>query len=234
MKIKIAVLEDNPQDFEQILSTLKKWAQRTEHLVEINRFKDEKIIDRFKHDNYNLLFADIDLQKTCQNSGLNICKKLRENGYSQEIIFLTAFSEYVFDGYDVRALNYLIKPVSDDTISLVMKKYITIHENKYYYLQDRSILIQIRINDIIYIQKEGHCILFHTQSDDYYERGSLSNILTQLPSYFFQCHKSCIINIHHVLSIKGYTIYLSDNSTQSIGRNYLSNIRNALLDLSRL
>ena len=71
----------------------------------------------------DLFFSDIELN--CNNSftGIDACKQLRESGYTGIIIFLTAFKEYVFDGYDVQAFNYLLKPINYGTINNCLDKF---------------------------------------------------------------------------------------------------------------
>lgn len=233
MNLEIAILEDNDLDFSHLLSILNEWRHNTENNTKITRFKDETIITAFEHNNYDILFADIELKTTKNHTGISICELLRNRGFNNEIIFLTAFSEYVFQGYTVRAFNYLVKPISLEILTSCLKRYINYHTGDCYCLQDRSSLLQIRYGEILYIQKQGHNISFHTQKNIYYERSTLNKIIKALPPYFLQCHKSCIINITHVQSILGNTAHLSDGSTQTIGRSYLTEIRNALLDLSQ-
>lgn len=60
-------------------------------------------------------FLDIQMG---QMNGIEVAKRLRESGYQGIIVFLTAFREYVFRGYEVRALNYLLKPVKENTFSV--------------------------------------------------------------------------------------------------------------------
>ena len=69
-------------------------------------------------------YSDIELKNADTNipaddhikNGIDICTQLRKNGYQGDIIFLTAFREYVFDGYQAQAINYLLKPVSPEAI----------------------------------------------------------------------------------------------------------------------
>lgn len=234
MNLRIAILEDNDTDFTYLSSTLKKWEQNTENLIDITRFKDESIIKTLMDENYDIIFADIELKTAKNHTGITICEEIRKNGFENEIIFLTAFSEYVFQGYNVRAFNYFVKPISLEVLSSCMKRYLNFHAGDYYCLQDRSALMQIRYNNILYIKKQGHNVLIHTCNNTYYERATLNNILKKLPQQFKMCHKSCIINLSHVQSIVGSEIQLSNSDKQIIGRSYLSEIRNALLDLSQL
>lgn len=232
MHIEIAILEDNDFDYEYLCSILNEWSIHTDNYINVTRFKDEKIIDAFISKSYDLLFADIELKTAHLKNGIKICEKLRQQGYSNEIIFLTAFSEYVFEGYNVMAFNYLVKPLSNENLYSCMKRYITLHTKDYYCIKDRAFLTQLSYNEIIYIKKQNHNILLHTKNKDYLERTTLSSIKQKVPSFFIQCHKSCILNIQHVRSIKGTEVFLSDSTCIITGRNYLADIRNALLDLT--
>lgn len=233
MKIDIAILEDNDQDFSYLSSLLTDWSYHTDNSISITRFQDTNIIRDFTINSYDLLFADIELKDAGAETGISICEKLRANGFNNEILFLTSFKEYVFDGYNVRAFNYLIKPITIEKLSACMKRFLEFHTKNYYQLQDRSILIQIKFNDILYITKEGNNALIHTQKEIYYERTSLSKIMDKLTHTFIQCHKSSIVNLSHVNSLYGSEILLTDGTRITVGRNYLTQIRNALLDYSK-
>lgn len=233
MKIDIAILEDQEPDFLYLSSLLTAWSHHTDKLITITRFKDTEIIQDFKINNYDLLFADIELKGVADETGISICKKLRANGFNNEILFLTAFKEYVFDGYGVRAFNYLVKPLTIEMLSSCMKHFLELHTKKYYHLQDRSVLVRLKFNDIMYITKEGNNALIHTQNKTYYERTSLSNMTDKLTHTFIQCHKSCIINLSHINSLSGHEIILTDGTKINVGRNYLNQVRDALLDYSK-
>jgi DNA-binding LytR/AlgR family response regulator len=233
MKINIAILEDNDQDFSYLSSLLTDWSCHNDNSITITRFQDSYIIHDFTINNYDLLFADIELKEAGSETGISICEKLRTYGFNNEILFLTAFKEYVFDGYNVRAFNYLVKPVTLEKLSECMRRFLELHTKTYYHLQDRSIIIQIKFSDILYITKESNNALIHTRNEIYYERTSLSEIMGKLTHAFIQCHKSCIVNLSHVNSLSGYEILLTNGTRLTVGRNYLTKIRNALLDYSK-
>lgn len=233
LKIDIAILEDNEQDFLYLSSLLIDWSKHTDNHITITRYEDTRIIQDFTMHNYDLLFADIELKGAGNTTGISICENLRAGGFNNEILFLTAFKEYVFDGYNVRAFNYLVKPITTEKLSACMKRFLEFHSKNYYSLHDRSILIQLRINDIMYITKERNNAIIHTQNETYYERISLSNIMAKLTYPFIQCHKSNIVNLSHVNCLSGTTLLLTDGTIITVGRNYLTQVRNALLDYSK-
>lgn len=234
MNINIAILEDNRQDYETLRDNLLNWGTLSGNIINISWFISAKqIYEKFNIESFDILFCDIELKTSNCTTGMEICVNLRKNGYSGEIIFLTAFSEYVFEGYNVNAFNYLLKPIEVEKLCVCMNHYSSLHTYDYYYYHKGNDVIKIPYNDIVYFLKENHYVIIQLSNTLYAERITLSEIEKRLPTFFQRCHKSCIINMLHVHSIIGNILYLSNNKTQTIGRNYLDKIRKYLIDLSQ-
>ena len=98
MNINIAILEDNRQDYETLRDNLLNWGTLSGNIINISWFISAKqIYEKFNIESFDILFCDIELKTSNCTTGMEICVNLRKNGYSGEIIFLTAFSEYVFE-----------------------------------------------------------------------------------------------------------------------------------------
>ena len=217
MIINITILEDNKSDFITLSDSIKKWAANTGILINIiwlNSYK--KFIKSLPTLKCDLFFSDIELN--CNNSftGIDACKQLRESGYTGIIIFLTAFKEYVFDGYDVQAFNYLLKPINYVTINNCLDKFIHLFSREFYYYHKGNDIISIPYNDIMYIEKNGHDV-----------------ISKRLPVFFIRAHKSYIVNINKVLSLRINELFLPNNVTIPVSRSYLTNIKKKLLEIAR-
>lgn len=231
MNMEIVILEDSQQDYLALATLLKRWEHATGNHVNIIWNKNEtEILDSFHHRKIDIIFSDVELNE--QIVGFDICKKLRQDGYHGEIIFLTSHKEYVFQGYDVQALNYLIKPITNHKLSPCLKKYVTLHTSTFCCIHSGNDLIRFPYHSIISVRKDHHDAIIQTEDQLYYERTTLAEIEKKLPPYFLRCHKSCIINIMHVNSIIGNTLFLSNKETQTIGRNFLPTIRKAFLESS--
>lgn len=246
MNIQIAILEDKKQDYEQLATHLKKWAYTQGHIIKIYWFCNvNDILSSSQITNCQILFSDIELKTNTSNNmhtldsnsypvsnGIAACISLRNTGYIGEIVFLTAFKEYVFEGYDVQALNYLLKPIQESSLYKCLDKYITLHCSDYYYYHKKDNIIQIPYNNIVSISRDGHDCIIQTIDNIHIERAALKDFETRLPAQFLRCHKSCIINIFHIKSLSGTTLKLSNNQTQSVGRIYLDNVRKYLIKLA--
>lgn len=237
MNFKIAILEDRKSEYESIARSIQKWAAEYGHTVSITWYSSgEKLLMDHTVMETQILFSDIELtpnQPDAENNGLKTCFTLRERGYTGEIIFLTAFREYVFEGYHVQAFQYLVKPVAFETLVNCLCRYAALHGTQYFFYQTETEMIQIPYRDILSISKDGHDVIIQTTTALYTKRGSLQEIEADLPAQFVRCHRSCIVNMIHVKSVSGYELRLSTGLKQSIGRNYLSEIRHAFAQMAK-
>ena len=234
MNLNIAILEDNEQDFQLLEHNLKQWCSISKNVINVSWFpSEENIYEEFKSKNFDILFSDIELNTSVRITGMEICAKLRKNGYAGEIIFLTAFSEYVFEGYNVNAFNYLLKPIILDNLLACMNRYSALHMSDYYYYHKGTEIIKLPYNNILFFLKDNHDVIIQLLTGIYTERVTLNEIENHLPAVFQRCHRSCIINMLHVRSLVANTIYFSNNSTQTIGRKYLEPVRKKLIELSQ-
>ncbi|MBO5260766.1 MAG: response regulator transcription factor [Coprococcus sp.] len=243
MIIRIAILEDNETHTTELIEFLNNWGNQNKHTLIIKCYStandiinDESVLC------FKLIFSDIELvekaimtdeKRSVSPNGIEVCIQLRKKGFKGDIIFLTSFKEYVFDGYQVKATNFLLKPVTYETIEKCLDNYALLHQADYYYIHKDKNIIQISYNDIISISKLGHDCCIDTMSGVYAERTSLQDIEKHLPSQFVRCHKSCIINMNYVTSLSGYTIRLSNKQIQLVGRAYYDNVKSKLLEMVR-
>lgn len=236
MNLKIAILEDKKNDYIRLSDKLQTWADLRGHELEICWFPGkEEILSCKQITDFSILFSDIELYSNAEQTtanGILVCTTLRQRGFSGEIIFLTAFKEYVFDGYNVQAFNYLLKPIAEAPLYNCMDRYCSIHFSDYYYLQTKEEVLQIPYSDIVAISRDGHDCILQTLHTIYVERNTLKNYEKKLPPYFIRCHKSCIINSFHIKALSGNQLSLSNNRFQPVGRLYLEDVRRTLIQLA--
>lgn len=237
-KLQIIILEDNDFEYQNTKQILEQYAVSYHCDFSITRCKNEtELLDTYKSMTFDILFADIEL-KSSQNpsdiqSGITICQKLRTMGYPGEIFFLTNFKEYVFDGYEVHALNYLLKPITYTVFEKCMIQYNDLHSQDFYLYRNNQDYLKIKYSDIIRFTKEKNYILIQTTTQVYTERKLLDDILSLLPKNFIRCHKSCIVNMNHVQSLIKNQLHLSNNTWQPVGRTHLQNIRSYMTNLAK-
>lgn len=155
---------------------------------------------------------DIQLQPDVPSAitGMDIAKKLRLSGFDNDIIFITSYQEYVFEGYNVNAFNFLLKPIQTDKLYPVLNSLIEKYSDKQYVFKNRQSIVSIPYANIITITSNLHEINIMTSNDTYTDRSSLETIADTPAKIICQCHKTCIVNLSHISKIEKNTIFLSN------------------------
>lgn len=234
MKITAAILEDNIFFANQLKTLILHWADNNSHNFDIdifNTIESMTSININKH-HYDVIFMDIQLQSDIPSTttGIDIAKKLRLSGFNNDIIFITSYHEYVFEGYNVNAFNFLLKPIKKETLYPVLNSLIEKHIDKQYVLKTKQAIESIPYANIITITSNLHEINIMTADETYTERNSLNSIASELPKLFVRCHKTCIVNLSHITKIEKNIISLSNHKLQTIGRKYLNTLKNNYLN----
>ena len=148
--------------------------------------------------------------------------------HPNEESFLTAFREYVFRGYEVRALNYLLKPVKENTLFLCLDEIAKELSNNTYIYRNKQEIVSIPYADILTFSSRLHYVDILTVDGKCYEQMStLNKIIVHLPSEFIRTHRSYIVNMAHIYRITSGTIELSNHLTTQIARSYSKDVISA-------
>ena len=220
MNIKITIIEDKEDERVQLVNALLNWTQCKNVTLNIEYFcNGENYFASNKTDENDLYILDIQLHGL---NGIQIAQKMRARGYNGIILFLSAFKEYVFQGYDVHALHYLLKPIVQEQLDKCLDDVCTQLSTEYFLFRNGNEKLQLPFNEIICFSSRDHFVDITTTKKEVYSiRQTLKNILPFLPQNFIQCHRCYIINMRYITSIdKESTIMLPNNKTISIGRNY--------------
>ncbi len=221
-KIKCIIVDDEPVA-RDILQLLLKQIMGIE-VLEYCKNALEAMTALEKH-TVDLIFLDINMPDI---SGLALAQSLPK---STKIIFTTAYREYAIDGFDLQAVDYLLKPISLDRLRQAILKYrsenTTSPDSNYSnrdYLIVRSDRKMVKVNwdDILYIESLSDYVKLHTPSKMILTRDTISNIETKLPSkLFIRIHRSFIVSVSH---ISGYTNEYVEigNKQLTISRSYRS------------
>ncbi|GAA0106744.1 two-component system response regulator RgaR [Paraclostridium sordellii] len=169
----------------------------------------ECLLENYPKD-LNILIMDIQMKRM---NGMDTARKIREFDEDLEIIFMTSFSEFMQDGYEVKAYRYILKPIIKKNFSKnilacideIMKK-----RNNYLTINVKNYVDRIKIDSIIYIETNRPNLLIYTSDSIYTTKMSISKMENILCGYgFFRCHNSFIINLKLVDSMNGNTVIVN-------------------------
>ena len=146
-------------------------------------------------------------------NGLDGAKKLRELGDDTSLIFVTTMARMASMGYEVDALDFMIKPIEYPSFALkmnrIMKK-IKKASLKKITIKNKDEVITLDEKDIIYVEIKDHILIYHTLDKNYRTYGSMKNATSLLSEkIFFKCNSCYLVNMSYVEGIKGYSLFVN-------------------------
>lgn len=162
-------------------------------------------------------------------NGLEAAKRL---SHKSCIIFITSYKEYALGAFEVDAVHYLIKPVSDERLYLALDRAMSRMEqagHKALALSKAGKTQVIPIHDILYGEVFNHQVCIHTEREVYEYSGTLDGLEKELDECFFRCHRSYIINISKVVGREEGMAMLSNGDKIFISRRKQSEFMRKLL-----
>ena len=229
--LKIAICEDEKKERELIKNYLINILNEINISYEILIFNSgEELFNNYPKD-IDIFLLDILMDKL---NGMDTARKIRTLDNKAEIIFITSLIEYALEGYEVRAYRYLIKPVKyqnlkENIINCI--KEIDI-KNKYIIIKEQGNRIKLDISEITYIEVQKENITIHTLNQIYETKGTMNNLEKEINcSRFYRCHKSFLVNLEHIKSIKQYTAILENSEEVPVSRYRFKETKDKFFDL---
>lgn len=168
--------------------------------------KPNDILNYIDNNKYDVLILDIDLKSDI--TGLALASYIRKTNKKAYIIFTTAHLEYTMVAYKYKTFDFLAKPITIERLEeTILRLYDDIYSDSFNFFEINKNNF-IRSDDIFYIQKNGKKAIFKTKEKNYEVYCSFSNILNNLPSNFIRCHKSFIVNLDKISSIKSNNLII--------------------------
>lgn len=205
-KLKCFVVDDEELARALLESYIAKldfleWAGSAEGPVEAMNLMRETQVD--------LLFLDIQMPEI---KGTDFAKMLPS---STQIIFTTAYSEYALEGFELNALDYLLKPITFERFLQAVNKVRPTTENK---TNEGTITVKsgydlhkLKYTDIMYVESDSEYVNYHTTEKKIMSNQSLKALEKILPSsLFIRVHRSYIVNRAMVTGLKGRDLLLGD------------------------
>lgn len=231
MKIKCVVIDDEPLARKGI----KEYIADVDFFQLIGDFDAPlKANDLISNGAAQLLFLDIQMPKI---SGLDFFKTLKQ---PPPVIFTTAFPQYALEGFEVNALDYLVKPVSFERFlkaALKAKEFYEIRETNlneanasdHFFIKAENKLVKIQFDEILYVEALQNYVLIHTIGKKYMTYLTFKSVEEYLPgSQFLKVHKSYIVAVSKINSIEGNDILIGKQHIP-ISRNQKEGVMEQLL-----
>lgn len=226
---RFVICDDNPADADYVASLIEAWSRNKGIILRIEKYSSaEAFLFAYAEDNsVDVLFLDIEMEKM---SGVELAKRLRQEGAGLQLVFITGYMEYIAEGYDVEALHYLLKPVMSEKLNAVLDRAIErlkIRENSLL-LKLPGGIVRLPLYEIRYLESEKNYVSIHAD-ETYRIKRALTEIKKELDESFFQIHRSYIINLRFVRKAAKMEVTLKDSTILPLSKKWYEGLNQALI-----
>lgn len=197
--IHVAIAEDDPNCAKQLERFLREFGRESGRAFQITHYDNgEDLIEQYRS-NFDLIFLDIEMPFV---DGLTAAKHIRQIDPKVIMIFITNLAQYAIRGYEVNALDYIVKPIKYTSFSLHLSRampHLSAQEDTCLVIAVKGGVVKLDPDSILYIESQKNQLLFHTAAQVHTSTVTLQKIEDALAGKnFFRCSKSYLVNLAHV------------------------------------
>ncbi|NCU05293.1 MAG: response regulator transcription factor [Chitinophagaceae bacterium] len=214
MQIKVVIIDDEPL----ARKGLKEYVADVDFLQLAGEYDHPlKAVDLISSGEVQLLLLDIEMPKI---TGIEFFRSLKN---APPVIFTTAYPQYALDGFELNALDYLVKPISFDRFlkaALKAKEYYELRQQNRvantsqtdFYIKADNQFVRIAFNDVQFVEALQNYVCIYTAEKKYISYLTMKSVEEYLPAaQFVKTHKSFIVNAAKIDAIEGNEIRIASH-----------------------
>ncbi len=218
--MKIAICEDEAYTIDILKTLISDYMEEKNISYQLNAFMTGAEFFSSTED-YDLYLLDYNLPDA---TGMEIAERIRLTNKRAVIIFITAYSEYVFKSFEVNTFRYLLKPIEKETLFKALDDFLISFDQ---YLRVEipmpSGTIFVSLPEIMYIESSGRYTTVRCNNTSYTSQKALSAFVSEINSFrFFRTHRTFLVNMKYIAEIDGHIITLINGEKIEISRRNLA------------
>ena len=208
-----AIVEDDDRDLARLTRFIDQYSNEKQTEIQTTIFRDGlDFVEAYKPI-YDLVLMDVEMPHL---DGLKTAKHMREMDAQVPLIFITRMAQYAINGYEVAAIDYVVKPVSYGTLATKIEHAIHFAEEQRFRQDDYLFLNlgadsyrKISTRDILYIVKDHNYLRYVTRDEEFRVRGTLKDMEDRFNgTSIIKCANGCMVNLRHIEQKVRNTIYI--------------------------
>lgn len=231
MNYKIAICDDDKADRQYIEALVEKWAKNAGHSVQVAVFESAEsfLFHYAAEQDYDILLLDIEMGEM---DGVTMAKMLRKDNDAIQIVFITGYSDYISEGYEVEAIHYLMKPVKEEKLAEVLARAAEklARNEKCLYFETAGETVRIPVYQIRYADVMGNYVTIHA-AEDVKVKMTLGNLEKELDERFFRVGRSSIVNLTQIARVTKTEIRLSGGEAISLPKGAYEAVNRAIINM---
>ncbi len=210
--INIAIVEDENAAADILSGYIAEYESTAGEDMRVVRFTNAiDFLSNYKA-NYDIVFMDIELPEL---DGMTASRKLRKLDRSTVLVFVTNMAQYAVKGYEVGALDYIVKPVGYYDFLMKLRRAINVvrsRDNRALSIVKAGGYVRLFVRDIKYVEVLGHKVRYHTADGGVTEEYStLSRVEEKLRNdHFAKLNNYCLVNLAYITYVHGFTVRVGD------------------------
>lgn len=219
--MRIAICDDQNAHLVFLKDCCRRWGEsRGENVQALCFSSAEAFLFAYEKDKQlDVLLLDIQMPGL---SGMELARRLRESRDSLTLALITAVPDFALEGYQVDALAYLLKPVSDEALFALLDKVKDRSQPPFLLVDHDDQTRRVKISDILYLESQGHNTRIVCTGEELISPHVLSyfeNLLSdQFAGQFHRCHRCYLINLARTASIHKKEVLLDQNHQIPVAR----------------
>lgn len=233
---RIAICDDENAQAQLLRSYAEQWGIERREAVDVQLFPSAEafLFDWEEEKSWDALLLDIQMPGI---SGVELARKLRAEGSSLPVVFITGVADFVEEGYEVEAIHYLLKPASREKLFACLDRAVKRNGREAVLLLETPEGGEIRLlqKDIAVIEAAGRRVLIRTGSGREEEaRAGFQEVLERLePGAFVQCHRSYAVGLRHVARLMKEQLLLDSGDSVPVSRRLFPQVSAAFVSFYR-
>lgn len=219
----VAIVDDDPQDTALLESHVENYFKKNNIPAMVKEYRDGLDFIRGT-EHHDIVFMDIQMEKL---DGLDAARLMRKINRESCLIFVTNMAQFAIRGYEVDALDFIVKPASMASINYVLDKAVRrLNEsmNTVVSLKTSEGTVSVSSNDITYVEVFDHNLVYHTTRGDFTVRGRISDVGGKLDQrHFVMCNRSFVVNLRYVTNVSADYLNIGDTRI-SISKSHRKNL----------
>lgn len=224
-----ALCDDAPQARARLSAAAHKWAQERHIDLQLTEFPSaESFLFAWEEDkSFDLLMLDIEMGAL---NGVELARQVRKEDQSVQILFVTGYSDYIAEGYDVSALHYLIKPFQEEKLFAVLDRALKMRRRsqRCLTLELPGETVRLPLYEIRYLDVHQNYVTVHA-CREYTLKRPLNTFEEELGEGFFRAGRGLLVSLRHIAKVTRTEVTLTDGTVLPLPRGAYEPLNRAII-----
>lgn len=226
--MRAAIVDDRREDSRLLSGLVTEWAEKREIPLQAEVFPSaEAFLFRWEEKKFDMLLLDVEMDGM---DGVTLAKRVRREDETVQLVFITGYSDYIAEGYEVAALHYLMKPVQKEKLFSVLDRAAERlkRNQRVLDLEISGELVRVPLFELRYLEAAKNYVTLHGK-EDHTVKIPLKDFEAKLDSRFFRVGRRFIVNLERVRKVTKTEVVLDSGECLPLPRGAYEPLNRAII-----